>query len=102
MQAGSIRVFKLISGEEIIGEVFNHFDRSIEIKSPATIMLQQTERGVGVGLMPYMAYATGNINLYRTAIASDAEPDMKMVNEYNRIFGSGIEVVPASALAGIK
>jgi hypothetical protein len=102
MKAGSIRVFKLISGEEIIGEVFNHFDREIELKSPATIVIQQTERGVGVGLMPYMAYATGNIHLHRHAIASDAEPDAKMVNEYNRIFGSGIEVVPASALAGLK
>ena len=97
-----IRVFKLISGEEIIAEIFNHFERHIELKSPATIMLQQTERGVGVGLMPYMAYATGNINLHRTAIASDAEPDVKMINEYKRIFGSGIDVVSASALAGIK
>ncbi len=97
-----IRVFKLISGEEIIAEIFNHFDRHIELKSPATIIIQQTQQGVGVGLMPYMAYATGNINLHRTAIASDAEPDQKMVNEYNRIFGSGIEVVPASALASIK
>lgn len=97
-----IRVFKLISGEEIIGEIFNHFDRDIEIKSPATIVLQQTEKGVGVALMPYMAYATGNISLHRHAIAADAEPDVKLVNEYNRIFGSGIEVVPASALAGIK
>jgi len=97
-----IRVFKLINGEEIIGEIFNNFDREIELKSPATIVIQQTEKGVGVGLMPYMAYATGNISLHRHAIASDAATDVKMINEYNRIFGSGIEVVPASALAGIK
>lgn len=97
-----VRVFKMISGEEIIAEIFNNFDKCIELKSPATIIIQQTEKGVGVGLMPYMAYATGNVNLYRHAIASDAEPDAKMINEYNRIFGSGIEVVPASALAGLK
>ncbi len=96
-----IRVFKLINGEEIIAEIFNNFDKVIELKSPATIVIQQTQQGVGVGLMPYMPYATGNVNLHRTAIASDAEPDQKMVNEYNRIFGSGIQIAPASALAGL-
>jgi hypothetical protein len=98
----NIKVFKLISGEEIIAEIFNHFDRHIELKKPASIVMQRTEQGVGVGLAPYMPYSTGNIDLHRTAIASSAEPDTQMVNEYNRIFGSGIEVVPASALAGIK
>lgn len=94
----NIKVFKLISGEEIIGEVFNNFDQSIELKSPATIVIQQTQQGVGVGLMPYMAYATGNIHLYKNAIASDAEPDIKMVNEYNRIFGSGIQIASAGSI----
>lgn len=94
----NIRVFKLISGEELIADLAQQFDSYLEIKTPATIMLQQTQQGVGVGLMPYMAYASGNIRLYKNAIASEAEPDIKMVNEYNRIFGSGIEIVPASAL----
>jgi len=98
----NIRVFKLINGEELIGEIFNRFDRHLELKSPAVIVIQQTQQGVGVALMPYMPYASGNIELHRQAIASEAEPDIKMVNEYNRIFGSGIEVVSASALAGIK
>lgn len=98
----SIKVFKLINGEEIIGEIFSHFDRHIELKKPASIVMQRTEQGVGVGLAPYMPYATGNIDLHRNAIASEALPDTQLVNEYNRIFGSGIEVVPASALVGIK
>lgn len=98
----SIKVFKLINGEEIIGEIFNHFDRHIELKKPASIVMQRTEQGVGVGLAPYMPYATGNIDLHRTAIASEGLPDTQLVNEYNRIFGSGIQIAPASALAGIK
>ena len=97
-----IRVFKLISGEELIAQIFNHYDRHIELKKPASIVMQRTEQGVGVGLAPYMPYATGNIDLHRTAIASDAEPDTQLVNEYSRLFGSGIQIAPASALAGIK
>lgn len=98
-----VRVFKMINGEEIIGEVFNSYSDFYELKSPANIMLQQTQSGqMGVGIAPYMPYATGNVNLYKNAIAADAEPDQSMINEYNRIFGSGIEVVSAGALAGLK
>ena len=96
-----IRVFKLITGEEIISEV-TECGVGYECNNPATIMMQQTENGVGVGIAPYMPYASGKVTLYLSAIASEAEADPKMTNEYSRIFGSGIEVVPASALSGLK
>lgn len=92
------KVYKLINGEEIIAEVFNYFDRHIELKNPATIVMQQTAQGMGVGLAPYMPYAKGNVDLYRQSIASEAEPDIKMENEYSRIFGSGIQIATAGAI----
>lgn len=98
----NVKVFKMINGEEIIGEVIKSFDAFYEVKNPAQIMLQRTEGGMGVGIAPYMPYATGNINLYGTAISADCIPDQNLINEYNRIFGSGIQVAPASALAGLQ
>jgi hypothetical protein len=86
-----IRVFKMISGEELISKVTDSVT-GWELDSPAVIMIQQTDKGVGVGLMPYMPYASGKITLHRTAVASDGTPDVKMENEYNRIFGSGIQI----------
>ena len=97
-----VKVFKLINGEELISEIFNYFDQTVELKKPAQIMVQQTERGMGVGLAPYMPYVEGNVHLYRNAIASEGEPVEQMQNEYNRLFGSGIQIAPASALAGLK
>lgn len=102
MKAGSIVVFKIVSGEEIIGEVFSPFGEFYEIKNPAVVMLQRTEQGVGVALMPYMPYCDGNVNFYRQAIVAVGEPSQNMVNEYNRLYGSGIQVAPASALAGLQ
>jgi hypothetical protein len=98
----NVKVYKMINGEEIIGEVHNDLDKIVELKNPAQIMLQRTEGGMGVGIAPYMPYATGNINLYKNAIAADCAPDQNLVNEYNRIFGAGIQVAPASALAGLQ
>ncbi len=99
----NVKVFKLINGEELISEIHNHYDKHFELKNPANIMLQPTQNGqMGVGIAPYMPYANGNVSLYKSAIAAEADPEQSMINEYNRIFGSGIEVVSASALAGLK
>lgn len=93
-----IQVFKMINGEEIIADVVNDLDHAFEVHHAANIMLQQTEEGVGVAIAPYMPYAKGNPLLYKTAIQAQSTPDENMENEYNRIFGSGIEIVPASKL----
>jgi hypothetical protein len=93
-----IKVFKLINGEEIIAEIFNHYDRHIELKAPAQIVMQQTKEGVGVAMAPYMPYVTGNIELHRHAIASSGIPDVKMENEYSRLFGSGIQIASAGSV----
>jgi hypothetical protein len=95
-----IKVFKLISGEELIGKV-EVTGRGYTIEAPATILMQQTKDGVGLALMPYMPYTEGKVTLFTQCIATEGEPSKKMINEYNRLFGSGIEIAPASALVGL-
>jgi hypothetical protein len=98
-----VKVFKMINGEEIISKVTSGSDAGYYLEDPATIMLQQTQGGgMGVGIAPYMPYAEGKIFLNRTAIAAEGTPEQKMQDEYNRIFGVGIEIAPASALAGLR
>jgi len=92
-----IRVFRMINGEELISES-KPAGGGYTLENPAVIVMQQTEKGMGVAIAPYMPYAQGKVTLYSSAIAAEADPDDKMKNEYNRIFGSGIQVVPASAL----
>ena len=48
-----------------------------------------------------MPYAGEEIVLRKAAIAAEGNPEEKMQNEYRRIF-SGIEIAPASALAGLS
>jgi hypothetical protein len=94
----NIQTFKMINGEEVIGEVVEELAHAFEMHKPANIMLQQTEEGVGVAVAPFMPYSQGNPLLYKSAVQAQATPDDNMVNEYNRIFGSGIEIVPSSRL----
>ena len=97
-----IIVFKLVTGEELIASVASEGADYTIVKNPAVIVMQQTQNGVGVGLMPFMPYSSGDIKIRNSGMVSVAAADVKMVNEYNRLFGSGIEVVPASALAGLQ
>lgn len=95
----TVRVFKLINGEEIISEITDIYGaEDYELSSPATIIVQQTEQGVGVGLAPYMPYVSGKINLNKSAVASHGSPEVKMENEYRRIFGSGIQIASAGSV----
>lgn len=94
-----IKVFKLLDGTELLAEVFNSYDQFHELKNPAAIVLQQTQQGVGVALAPFMPYVEGNLNLMKSSIAAEGEPNLQMSNEYSRIFGSGIVVAPAGSIA---
>jgi hypothetical protein len=102
MKAGSIAVFKIVSGEELIGDVFNIYGDHYEVKNPAVVIMQRTESGMGVALMPYLPYCDGAVKFYKSAVVAEGEPSQNMVNEYNRIYGAGIQVAPASALAGLQ
>jgi hypothetical protein len=90
-----IKVFKLVNGEELISNASGNGGNAYVLKDPAAIVIQQTQKGVGVALAPYMPYANSEITLYLTAIVSESTPNVDMENEYNRIFGSGIEIVSA-------
>ena len=92
-----IKVFKMINGEEIIAKA-EVCELGYKISDPAAIVIQQTEKGVGVGLAPYMPYANSEITLYFTGIASEGTPNVNMENEYNRIFGSGIQIASAGSI----
>jgi len=86
-----IKVFKLLNSEELIANV-EITGLGYTLKDPAAIVIQQTAKGVGVALAPYMPYADSEITLYASAIVSESTPNRDMENEYSRIFGSGIQI----------
>jgi hypothetical protein len=89
----TVKAFKLVSGEDIIADAVINGEKELVLKSPAVIVVQRSEGGqVGVGLQPYTPFAAGNVTLYKTSLIAEFEADMNLVNEYNRIFGSGIVI----------
>ena len=96
----TVMAYKMISGEEIIGEVGDSSEEFIQLKNPASILMQDDGRGkIGMGLMPFAPYSKHNeVIMHVSAVAFTMEVDHKLENEYNRIFGTGIQIATAADL----
>lgn len=91
----TVKVFKMINGEEIISTVESETETMYVLDQPAAIRLQKTDSGVGIGLAPFMPYAEGTVVLHASGVAAVGNPEPNLENEYRRLFGSGIEIVSA-------
>jgi hypothetical protein len=90
----TVKIFKMINGEVIMADIVSSDYGSgyYVVNEPASVMLQERDGGMGVGIAPYMPYAEGRVNIRLNAIAAEADADQKLANEYNRLFGSGIVI----------
>ena len=88
-----IKILQLVTAQEIIGEVTEH-DNVYGIKNPATIHLVPQGQGssFGVGLIPFMPYVDGSLSINKDKVVVEAEPTVEMRNNYNKMFGSGIQI----------
>jgi hypothetical protein len=92
-----IKLYKLITSEEVVGEAIEDGDNLI-IKQPCAIMLlasRSTPDQHQMALVPYAGYTKEHsVKLKKSAIVWEAEVAEELYNQYSRIFGSGLEIVP--------
>jgi hypothetical protein len=92
------KLFKLISGEEILATVKDETPTSFTIVDAVTLVYQPAGDGkMTVGFAPFMAYASGPITLYASSVATEAVPNDQMKQEHTRIF-SNIVIAPAGSI----
>lgn len=91
-----IKLIKLITGEEVIGDVTYH-DDYVLMDKPCAIMLlgsRSTPDQQSLGLVPYAGYAKEHsIKVKKTSVVWEAELADEVFNQYNSIFGTGIQIV---------
>ena len=95
----SVKVIKLVSGEDVIADIEKD-QHGYMLNNPAQIMVQQTQDGrVGAAFAPFAPYAKdGKVRIFSDGVIGEMELDVKLINEYNRIFGSGIMIASAGDL----
>lgn len=92
-----VKVCRLISGEDIIADV-EVDQHGYLFSNPAQIVVQQSQDGrVGAAFAPFAPYAKdGKVRIFKEFVAGEMDIDVKLINEYNRIFGSGIMIAAAN------
>ena len=92
-----IKLYKLITSEEIVGEISEEGDVFV-IKNPCAIMLiasRSTPDSHSMALVPYAGYTKDHtVRIKKTSIVWEADVAEELYNQYNMIFGSGIQIVP--------
>lgn len=91
----SIKIVKIVTGEEIIGDVSETLDGKIVIKEPVTLgMVERNQLGF-IGYMPYADLKDG-LTLDANRVVFTVPVDPKLENEYQAAFGKVI--VPKKGL----
>ena len=92
-----IKIIKLITSEEVVGEMVDEGDK-ISIKQPCAIMLlasRSTPDQHSMALVPYAGYTKEHkVTINKSAIVWEAEVADELHNQYSMIFGTGIQIVP--------
>jgi hypothetical protein len=95
-----IKILKLVTGEEIIGQL-TYGDTHIEAVRPCAVMLvasKSTPDQHSMALIPYAGYAKDHtITIDRTSVIWEADLEDSVYNQYQSIFGSGIEIYTQDA-----
>ena len=95
-----LRILKLISGEEVVGEITADTSDSVTIKNPCTLGIMQTQTGQPrLNMMPMLLFSEQEkVQLQRAHILYAVSVAQEIENKYNEIYGSGIVLPKPSAI----
>jgi hypothetical protein len=98
-----ILTMKLVTGEEILGEIESESETEFVITNPVGIAIVRGKDGQpNVGFAPFPLHAeqkTGaTVAINKKSVVYSYVPAEDFVNNYNQIFGSGIVLPPQKSL----
>jgi len=92
-----IKVIKLVTGEEIVGDIDYRNGIEIVVTKPCAIVLvpsKSTPDQHSMALIPYAGYAKDHtITLKAASIIWEADLQEDVYNQYNILFGTGIQIL---------
>jgi len=98
-----IIAFKLITGEDVLGEVESESEIEFVLENPVGIAVVRGKDGTpNIGFSPFPIHAEqksgATIAISKKNVVYSYVPAQDFVDNYNQIFGSGIIVPPQKSL----
>ena len=98
--ANNVKLLKMISGEELLGEITEEGQNSITIKNAVRVVVVPTKtdpRTPTVGFAPWAEWSEEKeFTIHKAHVIVMMKPVQEFINQYNSMFG-GI-VAPSSKL----
>jgi len=92
------KLVTLKTNHTILAQVDCNDKNQVLLKEPVQIVLQQTQQGPMMGFSPFLDYAeefnTG-IAISMNDVLCITTPSRELVNQYNKMFGTGIQIASA-------
>lgn len=91
-----IQVIKLLSGEELVGEI-SIKDSKVTIKQPCYLQMVPSRTDPSnpmMALIPYAMYLEDHsVTIDEKNVLWSGKAVTELYNQYNKVFGSGIQIV---------
>jgi hypothetical protein len=95
----TIKLVTLKTNHTLIGSIDMSLDNTtLTIKEPVQVFMQPSKDGMQMGFGPFLDYSVEHktgINLSMADVLCIATPIVELENQYNQIFGSGIQIANA-------
>jgi len=96
-----IKLIRMRSGEDVVGEVTKENEEFIDIKDPATLMPMSggANNAVQMGMVPWQPFSKSKeFSVPRSWVVTVSEPADDLEDNYRRVYGSGIDIAPKKLL----
>jgi len=91
----TVKLITLKTNHTLIGEVDEEGNFNVKIKQPVQVVVQPTKDGPMMGFVPFVDFSedfkTG-FTISNSDILFTSLPVRELENQYNKMFGSGIEI----------
>ena len=96
----NIKVLALVNGQEIIGQVtFSNGTYTVKEFAMVALVPSREQGKMGYAIMPWMPYAEDDkVNISASHVLTEVTPRVDLINYYNQLFGSGIQIASAGML----
>ncbi len=92
----NVKCYKLVTGEEVIAKEEQNDPKEdfVILRDPVTLIPVPGQNGqYGYGMMPFMPTVDSDrFNIAKRNIIISGDPVVDILNKYNSMFGSGIQI----------
>lgn len=94
----SIKLITFKTNHTMLAEVDCVDEKTITLKQPVQVVMQPTKDGPMVNYVPFLEYSQefkNGIKISMNDVLCLTTPVVELENQYNQIFGSGIQIASA-------